>query len=796
MAVTADFDSNPRTIYGTAGSVVNVRFVDKSTSTSGVINSWLWRCDTNYTWIPDGLLNNTWIDVSGNLAFAVGDRVMLSTTITLPTGLSASVVYWVKTATTSGSYRILTLSLTNGGPVVSYSSLGSGTMYIQTGSDQQNPVVPYTIPPGGNVYTVIMVSGDSAGGSGSITKASWIKIITGSFTPPVQTTAYRNITIFVYERSTETSPKSTCICRTPTLSCNLFFQNLQVNGAITKAGKATFDIISPGNASAIETDLFESGTGTKYKNVAIIAGYDVIWSGKITRADKELRSQPATYPQKCVYRCEAYSDVKKLSDWNIVTPKSEVGKTPGAILTDILATNTGEPDFIGTKGGFIDTLGTPLQMTLSDTDKLTAFSQLTNATDYDWRTRMDTMLFQYAAFNAVDTIQITIAGFTPSDPTLLGAWVLFTTNNIASGLPNTQGVMTWGRITGNGAAYILATMYGKTLSPATLDNCLIIKVPRMDFSSDLQEPTPVRAFTNNVNCVQFKNADDKVELFTKIIARGKSAFQTSVFAANAAISVSLPATQPWDSVYNFFKKSTYVTQKTDGYVYSYGVSALSIVLIGQGYALKSGEVFYVYGIKADGTTQTYGPRTVSGIPTTQTQTDGTLTTTVSFTPYLDTVALMKYSTFISAKTYVKDYTNLSTAFPSGGTTCLVGKERRAYSSGGTDATYGPYIYGAAGTIYASPHSPGCFVTQDGYPETAPGTGSPVAVHGIITKPLTTDTATTLPDLEVAATNALIQGSQYYQKSTMSVSYYQWTINRVRDGVQLTGPAMIREGQRI
>jgi hypothetical protein len=31
---------------------------------------------------------------------------------------------------------------------------------------------------------------------------------------------------------------------------------------------------------------------------------------------------------------------------------------------------------------------------------------------------------------------------------------------------------------------------------------------------------------------------------------------------------------------------------------------------------------------------------------------------------------------------------------------------------------------------------------------------------------------------------------------VQVSYYQFTENRVRDGVQLTGPAMIREGQRI
>lgn len=54
----------------------------------------------------------------------------------------------------------------------------------------------------------------------------------------------------------------------------------------------------------------------------------------------------------------------------------------------------------------------------------------------------------------------------------------------------------------------------------------------------------------------------------------------------------------------------------------------------------------------------------------------------------------------------------------------------------------------------------------------------------------------MADLEVLATAALLQGSQYYQKSTAIISYYQFTINRVRDGVQLTGPVFVREGQRI
>ena len=716
MTVTVDFDSNPRTIFATAGSTVQVRFVDKSSSNAGVINSWAWT---------------------------VG-------------GVTSAV---------------------------------------------QNPIISLTAATG--YISAAVTVGDSAGGSSTLTRATWLKIVTGTFTPPAANTAYRNISLFVYERSVEPAPKSTCICRTKTAACQLFFKDLQITGAITKAGKATFDIVDGGTSSAVERDLFESLTTARYKNIAIIAGYDVIWSGKITRSDKERMSQPSTTTQKAVYHCEAYSDIKKMSDWNILTPKSEVAKTPGQIVTDICAVNPTEPDFIGTKGGYIDTSGSQMQMTLADTDKLTAFAQVTNATDYDWRTRIETMLFTYLTFTGSNTV--TMAGMTGVSPgDLVGQWLLFPTNNYLTptSKPNYRGVIAWGLISANTATTITATVTGTAAVPLATDNCLVVGIPRLDFSSDVQEPTSIRTFTNSVNCQRFSDADDKVDLFTKVIAKGKSAFQTSAFAANSTISISIPATQLWDSTYNFFAKSSFVTRQTDGYVYSYGISATTIVLIGQEYSLKSGDLFFVYGLKADGTTAKYGSRTIIGTPTKQTQLDGTLTTTVSFAVYLDTIELMKYSVFISARTYIKDYTNLSTAFPSSGTSCNIGKETRNYQSGGIDSEYGPYVLinstgqiGYNGTP-VSPHYAGCFITQDGYPETSPATGSPVKVHGIITKTITTDTATTLPDLEVSATNALLQSSQYYQKSTMMVSYYQWTYNRVREGDQLTGPAAIREGSRV
>lgn len=794
-AIVVDFDSNPRTIYGVAGSTVNVRFVDKSTTNNGVVNYWRWYFGDMKAFT--GATSPNLVITDANTYFSVDDRVVLLTSGALPTGLSPSIVYYILTATAT----LVTLSLTSGGSVVTFTGgSGSGTHSIQHGSNVQNPITPCRSIAAGT--RSIALTCDDSGSTGTTTtlKTDWLKIGTGTFTPPAQTTAYRNITLFVYERSNEAAPVGACICRAKTSACNLFFMNLQVNGAMTKAGKATFDIVNAGGGTAAEIDLFESTTISRYKNIAIIGGYDAIWSGKITKAEKELMSQPGTTPQKAVYHCEAYSDVKKLSDWNIIAASrgAQVGKSPGQLAALMLATNSGEPDFVGTKGGYIDPSGPVMQMTLGDTDKLTAFSSLTAATDYDWRTRMETMLFQYATFDGTDEIAITSAGFTID--ALIGSWILFPTENYLLGgvsKPNRAGILAWGLITDNDATTITATVSGAATVPLTTDNCLIVGVPRMDFSSDLMEPTVVRAFMNGTSAVRFVDQDEKIDLFTKVVVKGKMIFSPSVLTPFWNISgdtytVALAAKDVWDASKQFFQHSTTITQKTMGWIYSYAANATTVVLVGRSYAFKSGDVvgYFVYrtasGLTAGGTF------TLNATPTTQIQPDGTPTTTLSCAAAIDAgSAWAKYGVIYGAKTYVKD----NSIYTSGAVTLNVGQDAVLFDGSGVDATYGPYLSWSSNWV-CLPHVPGCLISTQDYSETSPEAGSPVAVHGIVSKNITVDTQITPADLDVAATQALIQGSQYYQKSSMKAGWYQFTRQKVRDGVQLTGPAMIREGQRI
>lgn len=728
MALVVDFDSNPRNIFVETGSTVDIRFINKSTTTGGVINSWLWE------------------------------------------------------------YK---------------ESAGAWTAF--TNSTVENPI--QTFPAG--TYDIRLTCNDSGGtGATTGTKTTWMKVGTGTFTPPAQTTAYRNISIFVYEQSLEAAPKATCICRNKTPSCNLFYQDLKVEGAITKSGKTTFVIVNSGRATAAEIDLFESTTIGRYKNVAIIAGYDVIWSGKITKSIKSLKSQPGTTPQKATYTCEAYSDIKKLADWNIVTPAA-MTDTPGNILISILAINSGEPDFIGTKGGYIDRAGASLEMTLADTDKYTAFTSLTNATDYDWRTRMETMLFQYAAFNGTNQITITSAGLTID--ALIGQWILFPTNNyLVSSVStvNRLGVIAWGIITDNTATVITATITGASSVPLATDTCLIVNIPRLDFSSDLAEPTPVRAFTHNTNVFQFTDLDEKLDLFTKSIAKGK----VTVKGVEKTTAMSIVAKDAWENERMQFDNSTHITEKTETAVVWHNYASGYFILPGTGYAFQIGDHFYAIVRLTDGTINAIIYEVAAydefpnGLPVSWSianVTTGTICSIVtSAAPYEAEEMTPDTGMVIGAKLYVKDKAALAQAGTY--TTLNVGAEPtiRQYKNAlsGVDPVYGDYLELEAATDFTKasiyPHKPGCLVSNNTYTEAVPQALSPIAVHGIITKTNTIDTITSAPDLEVSMTQALLQSSNYYQKSTALLSYYQFTVNRVRDGVQLTGPAMIREGQRI
>lgn len=85
--------------------------------------------------LPDYTISAFQTSIS--MPYANGDRVIIRSTASIPTGLSGTTVYFVKGI--SGNY--FQLSLTNGGATVTFSDDGSGLIYAQKIEEVELPVV-------------------------------------------------------------------------------------------------------------------------------------------------------------------------------------------------------------------------------------------------------------------------------------------------------------------------------------------------------------------------------------------------------------------------------------------------------------------------------------------------------------------------------------------------------------------------------------------------------------------------------------------------------------------------------
>jgi hypothetical protein len=328
-----------------------------------------------------------------------------------------------------------------------------------------------------------------------------------------------------------------------------------------------------------------------------------------------------------------------------------------------------------------------------------------------------------------------------------------------------------------------------------------VQVPRLDFSSDLAETTAVRSFTNNLNVVKFTNSDNKDDLFTKVSVKGTDKITGLIE------SISVAAVTPYDSSKNGFTDSTVITKRTQGYAFGYSAADKTVDLYGWGWAVRvdgsEGLVFwqFVSGVTSSGggLINAASEVLVNGVAVTRV----TFVSTTPVAEFVNSIASVYHTGENGYRIYVKSLSDIGHVV--GGATPDVrtaAGEILSFSIGSIiDPIYGPCIRWLGRSTPGSPtyfsHYPGTLLwLASAYSETSPASGSAAATYGIINNQITAGSGMFRSDFEVLASSALLQGSQYYQKSTVQVSYCQFTANRVRDGVQLTGPAMIREGQRI
>jgi hypothetical protein len=303
--------------------------------------------------------------------------------------------------------------------------------------------------------------------------------------------------------------------------------------------------------------------------------------------------------------------------------------------------------------------------------------------------------------------------------------------------------------------------------------------------------------------LNFSDKSDYKALATVVTVKGKTIVPTQGTGVGSTITSTLYAKDQWDGTYNFFKKSTYVTQRMDGYIYSFTGGTANVVLIGQGYALAVGDTFYLFIAGYPG--NPIGPYTIAsaGIST-QTQTDGTLTTTITATANMGTSSYnaTRYSAFIASKTYVADPAWLSNSYPQ---TCYIGSVtnntrqfQASYTGSSGNATYGNYVtITASGQLGTSPIPafPGTLIswTSPG----SPNTQSPLAYYGSILYTQTVDQSITQSDLDVYASQALVNKSYYLRKASVTAKLIMdFVAPGCRGLYQTYDPRMVREGELI
>ena len=431
----------------------------------------------------------------------------------------------------------------------------------------------------------------------------------------------------------------------------------------------------------------------------------------------------------------------------------------------------------------------------------------------------------WAAGTAVGTIVIysgqTWTGSQYFDGLTAGANCAYITSITSTVLTaNQNGIMSWGYCTSNTTTVLTCSPVqnqGMMMSAGTAF-AIVLEGPVLDYAWSLEPPMPSQTMLANAASdpttfqgLGFSDNSDYKSLATVVTVKGKTVVPTQGTGIGSTINSTLYAKDQWDGTYNFFKNCTYVTQRMDGYVYSYATSATTIVLIGQGYALANGDTFYVYATgSTNGVTSVYGPRTISGTPTIETQADGTLTTTVTFSgAYLDTQPLNKYGAFISVKTYVADPVWMwgTGSYP---ITAYIGGlllNQRTYSAGYTgvsaSATYGNYIT-LAGTGAGAfptgaipiPALPGTLLSWTS-PTGTPNTQSPLAYYGPILYTQTVDQNITQSDLDVYASQALVNKSFYLRKASITAKLItDYCAPEWRSQYETSNPHMVREGNVI
>jgi PKD repeat protein len=407
--VVADFIAD-RTVLDISTSQV-VRFFDKSTCdlsyeemtegvsttfkqyTGSTISSWRWYTSNDLELPFTCNVANNSVFVADTTYLKSGDYVHVKTTGTLPAGLAtiATKVYLVG-GVVEGSFNLYdgVEDLDN---LVTITDSGTGTHTVNKVSYSQNPsfrICASATPKNVTIYLTATAADETAD---TETKTDYIVCKVPTITKPSVTDGYKNVTIFVYDDT-----NATAINRMKTSNNNLFFKDLTITGSINKNGVSKFTVYNLGEATATEISLMAS-----LKNVVIISGNTVIWSGRIQKATNGNTSLFDTVTPSNSWEVICEGDIAKMK--NTPVDAVDVGDyeaTAGEIVEQIVGTDdTTGIDWTGeVEKSLITYEGPKIGYEIKDSDKFTQLMTIVNSNGFDWRTRNAFLKFYYTLAQA------------------------------------------------------------------------------------------------------------------------------------------------------------------------------------------------------------------------------------------------------------------------------------------------------------------------------------------------------------------------------------------------------------
>lgn len=123
---------------------------------------------------------------------------------------------------------------------------------------------------------------------------------------------------------------------------------------------------------------------------------------------------------------------------------------------------------------------------------------------------------------------------------------------------NENGCRTYGTITDNTETTVTADLV--TSETEGVGSIIIYNGSKIDFAPDLATPSALASYGVNKDVFNFSDNDDKRKFFSKVVVKGKD-------LQGVTASVSLTACHAYDNDKQYYKDSTHITLKSEGYVY-------------------------------------------------------------------------------------------------------------------------------------------------------------------------------------------------------------------------------------